>query len=1228
MASVYVPPAKGTGSGYCTGSCATQDDNRRTYLAGYFNAHMLSVPSQRYLYLTWIVMAAILVFAALLQHLGLVDQTWIGAAWNRWAIKSRVVKLGKKSDPEKRAKEEEARTANLGLSLPPNVAAQVLNTSAPHRQGVPTKRKIFTFPSFGRMLLLAALVIVPVIFTFVGADYIRPSAGMFDLSESWPNNSLPVNTQGLYRRLQWGIGQYHPVTTTAPSLTLPYRTWWTAGGRTGAMTNALTPFILVTALRQVPFAIFSLKIFGGYGFDRLSFMHKWGGRVLWAFATAHVVLWSVQLDKDQAFGTNIWAFVFLWTRFRWGFVSYIFFTLLILLSISPMRSRYYEIFYVVHVICVIGFMVAAWLHHPPLGAWMWATLIYWAAERVCMATRTAWINGLGFAGRKPQFAVAASDSDGSFNLSHQAHRNSEKGSYGSSATRYHSHNAHGGQFSTASSQTMHGESFKTASPVPPLPHQGATLAPSSAEGPGAWQHDEFGDSKRRLTSNSARYDPVMDVIDSYNPADAPHAATRATLGQESSGPVRYTLEDQAGVATDRPHSMADHYAQHSHDSHHTRHMTSDTMPIPRRGPRPAMPADVAALIKPGFAFVQLLPGKTLRLTLRTPNRISWAPGQYINLNVPAVRFWESHPFTIASASNINYPVSTADEESAQPLAKARGEERTIVLLLRARKGFTLHLWNHVLRTREAQIQAAAEVVGPNGVRKTTTGVHLRAIVDGPYGSSQRTRWGIHSTVVIICGGSGISFGMSVLEYLCAAMTGATRRDSKFQTQRIRFVWMLREFSHLQWIASALRRCIEMVSPEQLLVELYVTHFNNLAAPARARGAPLTHYELSPPRTPFAPSTPSSLPVSRDDLTLSMHGDAIHPGGGFSSDGAYQQQARFTEGPEQEEYEYDAHDLTQFEGEDYSVPSAAERDINERLRKEGKLRRAATRKATMKRAGRGKGASRMQSASPSQQQQQQQQQQPQQPLSSPAMQMASQRAIHDQEVPLDPLNAAAEERDLGDRSIGIHSRQQSRADPSSADTFYSRNQLMPPPHQLPPFGDYSGTSTPYMEPSSSTLTPGDVTPSSWDMRSRTPDGRHAYVSGAMTPPASEFFHGDASSTANLVVGPGGGQEKFHGGAELQTNLSHLDAPIDLDVHEDMDLRVVAELARPGYPKLDRIIRQEAHNSAGRVLVATCGPQSLGTLVRSLVARQIDPSRVRKGDLSAQINVVTESYEWGG
>ncbi|MGC4421187.1 ferric reductase-like transmembrane domain-containing protein, partial [Streptococcus suis] len=44
--------------------------------------------------------------------------------------------------------------------------------------------------------------------------------------------------------------------------------------------------------------------------------------------------------------------------------SYGFLTALTALSIAPIRRHYYETFYVVHVICIIGFMVSAWLHHP------------------------------------------------------------------------------------------------------------------------------------------------------------------------------------------------------------------------------------------------------------------------------------------------------------------------------------------------------------------------------------------------------------------------------------------------------------------------------------------------------------------------------------------------------------------------------------------------------------------------------------------------------------------------------------------------------------------------------------------------------------------------------------------------------------------------------------------------------------------------------------------------
>ena len=90
----------------------------------------------------------------------------------------------------------------------------------------------------------------------------------------------------------------------------------------------------------------------------------------------------------------------------------------------------------------------------------------------------------------------------------------------------------------------------------------------------------------------------------------------------------------------------------------------------------------------------------------------------------------------------------------------------------------------------------------------------------------------------------------------------------------------------------------------------------------------------------------------------------------------------------------------------------------------------------------------------------------------------------------------------------------------------------------------------------------------------------------------------------------------------------DAPIDLDAEEDLDLRVLAELAQPGHPKLDRIIRQEVESSQGRTLVAGCGPKSLDIVLRSIVSKQIDPKKVRSGDTRGVVNVVSECFEWGG
>jgi hypothetical protein len=1190
MSSVYVPPVSSS-DGSCSGSCSTASDARYVYLKGYFGAHALSAPSHRYEYIALMAIGGIVIIIAAFHHSGLADQTLLGAVWNKWAVKNRVVKFGsKKASPN-----GSSGTDKRGLK----------EVKHPHR------RKLFTFPSFGKLLLMLAFVIIPVVVTIIGADYIRPSADIFDMSESFPNSSISINTPGLHRRLEWGIGKYPAVTIQAPSITLPYRTWWTSGSRTGAMTNALTPFVVVIALKQIPFALLSTRLLGGLAFDRLAFMHKWGGRVVWVFATLHVSLWSVQLAQDQAFGESMWAIVFMWTKFRWGFVSYGFFTLLVLLSVGPIRANYYETFFVCHIICIIGFMVTAWLHHPPLGPWMYVTLLYWLAERITRAIKVAFINGIGFTGRRPQIMVSYPEKQSTRSMS----------------------------VSEASSHTLR-NSQSTYQGKPKYDSDSHALDELQGSRP----------SDRRLSYVNAPYDPVSNIAhDGY--AGGQTTIMLQTLNNDHQrkytledaphhGPMSYDHDMDGNYPSSSPpesSKMCDNSDYPDNSGSQQYHARKGRLPSSASistlggptwnslpGPRPAMAADIAAVIKPGFAYAQLLPGKTLRLTLRTPNAFSWMPGQYVNLCIPSVGFWQSHPFTIASAYNAGFPSSTAfqdesDAERGLVSRQKKSEERTIVLLLRARKGFTHQLWDYVRLQREKQIRAIEEQTGQQYIRgevaKTATGVHVRAIIDGPYGSTQRVRWGIYSTVLIICGGSGISSGMAMLEYLCSVMAG-NKQVKNSKTRRVRFVWMLREYSHLQWIASALRRCIELVPPEVLQVDLYVTKIQK-GNGRRALGQP----GMSPAVSSLSLPTLSHSAGDDHQGFSRTYDSSLHE---WSNDDAYNTVARFTEGDDQEEYEVNAYDLTQFDGEDNSGPSAAEAKINEQVAKEGKLRRANTRKATIKRnarrGGRGGGA-----AGPST------------GMSRNISAYEHQKAVRESSM-RPPMPARTPdtilERDLGAEQSQFDLEWEPRIEgptlqPQRRGSIPSSNLLQPHSAHL-----YSEDHHGMAHSGSSTPTRGTPLPAS-SFYSLAQSGEGGGGTGTPGEYDNSIYINDYSSTMHLNGSqtpatsryPPTPLKEYSGGNELRQVPSESDAPIDMDQSENMDLQVVAELARPGYPKLDTILRQEAQQSQGQVLVSACGPANLGTLVRSIASKQINISEIRKGHLNGNISVICEAYSYG-
>ena len=363
-------------------------------------------------------------------------------------------------------------------------------------------------------------------------------------------------------------------------------------------------------------------------------------------------------------------------------------------------------------------------------------------------------------------------------------------------------------------------------------------------------------------------------------------------------------------------------------------------------------------IPAGYAHAEILAGRTIRLRVVTPGRLTWAPGQHFFLCIPFLSIIDTHPFTCASV---------CDNQ------KLGNDGRMIVFLIRAKNGWTKDLWTTVVGLlAHGQRHPAGEV--PVGTILPRTGVLLKAWIDGPFGSPVRTDWGVYSTAVIVAGGSGASFAISVLEYLCLCMAGrdgkslggTVGRRNSFSMQRIRFVWILRDFgelisvrlflkeqfindahaAHLQWCASILHRCHLLVSQESLQLDLFVTNFNPPVSHA-IRPSDAGSLPSGTPDTSYSLATPASIEVKgvaldQDDLIQAQmpdddYVDLSYYMGDFTMNG---------------ELGHEEHrlDLTNFDG-DNDDRVRGESTLNRALKKEGTIRRALTRKKQSRRTKR-------------------------------------------------------------------------------------------------------------------------------------------------------------------------------------------------------------------------------------------------------------------------------------
>lgn len=233
----------------------------------YAHVYQLPYASYIYIYIMWITFAVIFVlFAVFHQTGGRVG--YVGSLWNKWLLRRRTWR--------KKHSLMKAMKSGKGHSQP------------------------FSLPSNAQLLCITFLWVFAILLSFVGPDYIvRNPADTF---------TKPFTKRNLATSALQGNVFHHTI----------QKSWWTSSARLGIISLTLFPLCVLFVTKAPPFALLATPYLVQIWNDKLVFMHKWTGRLIYFITSIHVVLWSVQLAQDRISATDnndVWTVIFLHVPF-------------------------------------------------------------------------------------------------------------------------------------------------------------------------------------------------------------------------------------------------------------------------------------------------------------------------------------------------------------------------------------------------------------------------------------------------------------------------------------------------------------------------------------------------------------------------------------------------------------------------------------------------------------------------------------------------------------------------------------------------------------------------------------------------------------------------------------------------------------------------------------------------------------------------------------------------
>ncbi|KAL8276777.1 hypothetical protein RQP46_010833 [Phenoliferia psychrophenolica] len=210
----------------------------------------------------------------------------------------------------------------------------------------------------------------------------------------------------------------------------------------------------------------------------------------------------------------------------------------------------------------------------------------------------------------------------------------------------------------------------------------------------------------------------------------------------------------------------------------------------------------------------------------------WRAGQHVWVRVlEGRRAGENHPFTIANAPADCSPLPGS--HSLTLLAQSRGD------------------WTQsLLETATAADQITEKSQG--------YGRTVNVSIEGPYGGPMFTDFSESQNVVLIAGGSGITFAASVLEEIVGQAVDGTCR-----TRTVTLVWSVKNIESIDWYQDFLNKLLEIARTRTCLEVRVLIH---VTGPSVASYNPIRDAKIRFHR----PDLASLIEDNVDEVLLSIH----------------------------------------------------------------------------------------------------------------------------------------------------------------------------------------------------------------------------------------------------------------------------------------------------------------------------------------------------------------------